>query len=213
MLKNIRIKAKAIAKELVVAFFFTTFICFLTIITIGPKVDKTMAKINKIFTISLKNDTIKKDIKIDKIQKRLTQYPSYGDAFGSVQIPSVGIDITLYHGERLEVLQYGAGHHVGSYFLGEGGTIIIAGHNTWGQFYTLPNVKVGDNIIINTDYGQYTYEITATEIAKASVLAENLHIYNDEETIMLYTCYPVETPGYKSDRFVAYGKLVGDSNE
>ena len=204
---------KAIAKELVVAFFFTTFICFLITITIGFKLDKTMSKINKMFTVSLSGNTVKRDIKLDKIEKRLTKYPSYGSAFGTIEIPSVDIDVTLYHGERLEVLRYGAGHHVGSYFPGEGGTIVIAGHNTWGQFYTLPNVKIGDQVIIKTDYGIYTYEITSTEVVNANVLGENLHIYNNEEIIMLYTCYPVETPGYKSDRFVAYGKLVGDSNE
>ena len=213
MLKKIKLKAKVIAKELVVAFFFTVFICLLSIVTFGFKVDKTMSKINEIFTVGLKDNTIKKDIKLDKIKKRLTVYPNYGEAFGSIKIPSVDIDITLYHGERLEVLIYGAGHHAGSYFPGEGGTIVIAAHNTWGQFYTLPNVKIGDKVIITTDYGKYTYEITKTEVAKATKLAENLHIYNDEETIMLYTCYPVETPGYKSDRFVAYGKLIGDSHE
>lgn len=213
MLKRIAKKSKAIAKQLVIAFFFTTFIVFLTTITIGYRLDKSMSRINKLFTANFKTDIVERDIKLDNIKKRLTAYPAYGDAFGTIKIPSVDIDVALYHGERLEVLIYGAGHHVGSYFPGEGGTIIIAGHNTWGQFYTLPNVKVGDEVIIETTYGKYTYEITSTEIEKASVLAENLHIYNDNETIMLYTCYPVETPGYKSERFVAYGKLVGDNNE
>lgn len=213
MLKFMFKKVKAVAKELVIAFFFSAFILFFIFILFGNKIEKTSSLINKLFVFNGYYEKKEKDIKIDKIKKRLTHYPSYGEAFGSVQIPSVSIDVTLYHGESLSVLKYGLGHHAGSLFPGEGGTIIIAGHNTYGQFYTLPQVKVGDIVIINTIYGTYNYEVTSTDIAEAKVLGHNLKISHDEETIMLYTCYPVETPGYKTQRFVVYGRLVGESNE
>lgn len=202
-----------IAKQLAIAFFFTTFIIFLIAITFGINLDKKITKYSGLFVTGYYNDEgEEREIKIDKIKKRLTNIPYYGDAFGTIEIPSVDISITLYHGEDLEVLKYGAGHHAGSYFPGEGGRIIIAAHNTWGQFYTLPNVKIGDKVIIKTSYGKYTYEIIKTEVANAKELGKNLKLTTDIENIMLYTCYPL-TPGYKSDRFVAYGNLVGEEHE
>lgn len=213
MLNNIIEKIKAIAKDIAVAFFFTTFILFLTGLIFGKKINYMVALINKLATISYITSTETKDIKIDKVKKRLETYPNYGELFGTIEIPSVNIDISLYHGEDLSILLYGAGHHAGSYFPGEGGTIIIAAHNTWGQFYTLPQVDIGDKVIIKTNYGTYTYEIDKTEVANAIELGNNLTIKTDLETLMLYTCYPVETPGYKANRFVAYASLVGEENE
>lgn len=213
MLKKLINKTKVVTKQLVTAFFFASFICFLFLLLFNNRIKYYFNTINKLAVASYEYETREKDIKINKIEKRLTEYPSIGESFGSIKIPSVKIDIALYHGETLDVLKYGAGHHAGSYFPGEGGTIIIAAHNTYGQFYTLPKVKIGDEVIIKTTYGTYTYKITKTEIANADKLGENIHIYTDKETIMLYTCYPVETPGYKSNRFVAYGDLVGEEDE
>lgn len=205
-------RIKEIAKDLAVSFFFTIFILFLTSITILKKVEPMLNKVNSLFTMSYIESTEKKDIKIDKIKRRLTKYPSYGDAFGTILIPRVGIDLTIYHGEALRILKYGAGHHAGSFFPGEGGRIIIAAHNTYGMFYNLPQVIVGDEVIIKTSYGTYHYKVTSTEIANAEVLGQDLKLPTDIENIMLYTCYPL-TPGYKSDRFVVYGELVGEEHE
>ena len=38
-------------------------------------------------------------------------------------------------------------------------------------------------------------------------------INDSKEVLIVYTCYPVDTPGYKSKRYVIYASLVGDSNE
>ena len=213
MLRVILDEMKAIAKQLVVAFFFATFIIFLTIILFGNKITKTVNMVNKMATVSYLESSIERDIEINKIQKRLVRHPVHGELFGSVVIPSVGIDIKLYNGETLDVLKYGAGHHAGSYFPGEGGTIIIAAHNNYGVFYNLPKVKVGDKVTIKTVYGTYNYEVFETTIANAKKLGENLKISTDDETIMLYTCYPVDTPGFKSNRFVVYGRLIGEEDE
>ena len=87
-----------------------------------------------------------REIEFDKVKKKLKVYPSYGEVFGNVLIPSIKVDVALYHGESLKNLKYGLGHHAGSFFPGEGGSIIIAGHNTYGQLYDLPKVKIGDMI-------------------------------------------------------------------
>lgn len=206
-------KLKAIAKQLVVAFFFTAFFIFLVLIIFQNKIDETFSLINKIAVVSATKKSEKANIKIDKIKRRLNEYPSYGDVFATIKIPSQSIEASVYHGDALRLLKYGVGHHAGTYFPGEGGTILIAGHNTYAQFRNLPNVSENDEIIIDTIYGKYTYKVDSTDIMQAKDLNESLSINDEKELLMLYTCYPVDTPGFKTQRFVVYASLVGDSNE
>ena len=206
-------KIKAIVEQILIAFFFTAFSVFLTSLVAGAKIEKTFALINKIAILNEISKNDKTNIKINKVKKRLVEYPSIGEVFASIKIPSISVDINVYHGDALRLLKYGVGHHPGTYFPGEGGTILIAGHNTKAQFYSLPNVKVNDEIIITAVYGTYTYKIEKTEIVEAKALNESLSINDTKETLMLYTCYPVNTPGFKTKRFVVYANLVGESNE
>ena len=204
-----------IAYHIVIAFFFASFILFFVNVLFGYELEKATSLVNNLFVFKSDSSVKFKDknIKIDSVTRRLIEYPSYGEKFGSIVLSSIDVDLALYHGEDLSILKYGAGHHAGSYFPGEGGTIIIAAHNTYGMLYSLPNVKVGDEVVIKTVYGDFTYKVTGTDIVDASVLGNNLHVSHDKETIMLYTCYPTDTLGYKSKRFVLYGSFVGDSSE
>ena len=206
-------KIKAIVKDLAVAFFFTAFFVFLVLILFQKQIDKTFTLINKVAVVSASKDKKKANIKINKLEKRLLEYPSYGDVFGTIKIPSQSIDASVYHGDALRLLKYGVGHHAGTYFPGEGGTILIAGHNTYAQFRNLPNVKENDEIIIETIYGTYKYKVERTDIMEAKALNESLSINDEQELLMLYTCYPVDTPGFKTKRFVVYASLVGDTSE
>ena len=205
------INLKAIAKHFLIAFFFSAFFIFLVLILFQKKIDKTIVLINKIAVVSSVKEGKKKNIKINSIKKQLIEYPSYGDVFGSIKIPTYQIESSIYHGDALRLLKYGVGHHAGTYFPGEGGTILIAGHNTYAQFRNLPNVKSNDQIIIDTIYGNYTYKVDRTDILEANVFNESLSINDEKEELILYTCYPVDTPGFKTKRFIVYASLVGDN--
>lgn len=204
-------KVKAIVKQFVIAFFFSAFFIFLVSILFQKKIDKTIVLINKIAVVSSSKESKKKNIKINNLKKRLVEYPSYGDVFGSIKIPNLQIESSLYHGDALRLLKYGVGHHAGTYFPGEGGTILIAGHNTYAQFRNLPNAKVNDQIIIETVYGTYTYKVERTDILEAKDFNASLSINDQKEELILYTCYPVDTPGFKTKRFIVYASLVGDN--
>ena len=204
-------KVKAIVKQFLIAFFFSAFFIFLVSILFQKKIDKAIVLINKVAVVSSTKESKKKNIKINKLKKRLVEYPSYGDTFGSIKIPSLEIESSLYHGDALRILKYGVGHHAGTYFPGEGGTILIAGHNTYAQFRNLPNAKENDQIIIETIYGNYTYKVERTDIKEAKDFNESLSINDENEELILYTCYPVDTPGFKTKRFIVYASLVGDN--
>lgn len=207
-------KIKVIVKQLAIAFFFTAFFIFLTLTITKNKIDKTIRFVNSFAVMqNNKSNGTTKNIKINTVTKRLVEYPNFGDVWARITIPTANIEANIYHGDTLDLLKYGVGHHAGSYFPGEGGTILIAGHNSSRDFGRLPNAKIGDEIIIKAIYGTYTYKIDSFEIIEAKELNEKLEINDKKEVLMVYTCYPVDTPGYKSKRYVIYASLVGDSNE
>ena len=200
---------KVIAKHLVIAFLIVSSLIFIIYIIFGKTIEKDIYLINKMFVFNNSYKSRDKRIELDKVEKKLIEYPSYGDVIGSLSIPSINIEVTLYHGESLKILKYGLGHHAGTYFPGEGGTIVIAGHNTYGVFYDLPKINIGDKINIKTSYGEYTYIVDRTNIDNDNDI--KLNINKDKEKLMKYTCYPVDIPGYKSKRFIVYASLEGDT--
>ena len=206
-------KLKVIVKQLAIAFFFTAFFIFLTLTITKTKIDKAINFINSFAIIQNNNKGTTKNIQINTVTKRLVEYPNFGDIWARIVIKSADIESNVYHGDTLDLLKYGVGHHAGSYFPGEGGTILIAGHNSTRDFGRLPKTQIGDEIIIKAVYGTYTYKIYDYEIIEAKALNEKLEINDNKEILMVYTCYPVDTPGYKSKRYVIYASLVGDSNE
>ena len=152
------------------------------------------------------------EVNFDNISKRLKDYPLWGTQFATIEIPSVNINLPIYQGDELNILKYGIGHFSGSLFPGEGGTIILAGHNTKGFLYHLPDVKPNDKITIKATYGTFTYEVDSTRIIDHSD-NDAFPFYKDQEVLMIYTCYPVNTIGHKTNRFLVYAKKIGEVYE
>ncbi|MBQ8131724.1 MAG: class D sortase [Bacilli bacterium] len=204
------VKIKAIIKHLIIAFFFSSLAVLITLIVFGKTIDKGLSMIN---TVSLGLDYgSNENVSFDKVSKRLTVQPSWGTVFGRLKIPSISVDLPIYHGDDTEQLVDGAGHYAGSWFPGEGASIILAAHNSHGLFYTLPQIQKGDRIRIETIYGNFDYEVYYTDIRDYRD-REAFPIQDQEEILMLYTCYPVDNVWYVNERFIAYARLVGDKSE
>ncbi|MBR2786204.1 MAG: class D sortase [Clostridia bacterium] len=171
----------------------------------GNQINKAIDYVN---TVSLKtNSAIVKDIKFDNETETITSYPEYGTRYGNIRIESLGISLPLYYGDKPNYLRYGIGQSSGSYFPGEGGSIVCLGHNNKAFLYDLPKIKDGATIEINTTYGDFTYKVYQTKIINMYDV-DALEIQKEKEILMLYTCYPVETLGDKKDRFVVYAERV-----
>jgi len=158
--------------------------------------------------VSIKtNEKVLKDVKIDLKTKNLKNYPEYGTKYGTIKIPSLNINLPLYYGDSLSIIRYGVGHSSGSYFPGEGGSILCVGHNTSGMLRKLPEIQNGAEIIIETTYGKYTYKVYDTKVVEQTQL-EAAPIQREKEILMLYTCYPINSIGHAKNRFFAYANLV-----
>ena len=134
-------------------------------------------------------------------------YPEYGTQYATIEIPQIDIDLPVYFGDTMELLKKGVGHSSGSYFPGEGGSIIYMGHNSKKVFRRFGELKIGDEITIKANYGEFKYQIYDTQIVEETETYK-LPIQENEEKLMIYTCYPFNNIGYATHRYVVYANLV-----
>ena len=193
---------KATIIDIIVALFVLCTIVFVIRLIFGAKIDETISIVSK---ISISTD--QKEIKpIEFENKKLKNYPEYGTQYATIQIPSINVDVPVYFGDTLEILKKGVGHSSGSYFPGEGGSIIYMGHNSKNMFRRFSEVKKGDKITVKTSYGEFNYKIYDMQLIKETEI-DKLPIQDQKEILMVYTCYPFNNIGYATQRYVLYAEL------
>jgi sortase A len=142
----------------------------------------------------------------DMIEISGEDYPLKGQRYGQVVITSADIDAPLYYGDSSTELSKGVGSFTRAYIPGAGRTIILSAHNNT-YFHTLGEVRVGDTIQINTNYGKYAYEVTEMKIV-LNTDGTAYDLQKQEENLLLYTCYPFDTLGLTPNRYLVYAKYV-----
>lgn len=193
---------KATIISIIVALFVLCTIVFVIRLIFGAKIDETISIVSK---ISISTD--QKEIKpIEFENKKLKNYPEYGTQYATIQIPSINVDVPVYFGDTLKILKKGVGHSSGSYFPGEGGSIIYMGHNSKNMFRRFSEVKKGDKITVKTSYGEFNYKIYDMQLIKETE-TDKLPIQDQKEILMVYTCYPFNNIGYATQRYVLYAEL------
>ena len=196
---------KEIAEQITISFFISSIVVLLVYFCFYEKIDNVLSLVNMV-TITEKQIE-KQEVSFDAVKKRLAVYPTWGSIWATVEIPDIGVNAPVYHGDTLDILKYGVGHFSGSYFPGEGGSIVLAGHNSRQHFMYLPRLDLGAKIIIKANYGTFTYEVVDAKVIRDNDMA-SLPIQDEEEKLMLYTCWPVNTIGFKTRRYVVYTELV-----
>lgn len=135
-------------------------------------------------------------------------YPVGGQLYGKVKIEKLQLNVPLYFGDTEEILREGAGQFMGSVYPGELGTSLIGGHNV-DDFGKLGAAQVGDEITLQTTYGNYVYRINQIEVRDKKDKEINDMIYQrNDRRIILYTCYPIYSLGLTNERLFAIGEFV-----
>lgn len=141
------------------------------------------------------------------VDGHLKHYPKYGDKYAGLTISKIGINAPIYFGTKPEILAKGVAHDTGSYLPGEGGSIIMCGHNYMNNFSKLGRVNNGDIIKVTTDYGEFSYRVYTSKVVYDTETDE-LPIQENEEILMIYTCYPFNNTGYTEQRYVVYAEKI-----
>ena len=195
---------KATIIELIVALFITVILLGAGYILLGAKVEDTMSLISKVsIGVSDGNEVV--NTVIDE-NKKLKNYPEYGTKYATIKIPKIDVDLPVYYGDTLDILKKGVGHSSGSYFPGEGGSIIYMGHNSKKMFRRFSELQKGNEIEVSTTYGDFKYKIYDMQLIKETEV-DKLPIQEEKEILMVYTCYPFNNIGYATQRYVVYAEL------
>ena len=200
---------KATISSIIVALLVGGILLLSTKLFLGRKIDEIFTLVNKVsITTSEKAEPAQTTINTDEDTQKTTikNYPEYGTQYATIEIDKINVNLPIYYGDTLEILKKGVGHSSGSYFPGEGGSIIYMGHNSKKMFRRFSELQKGNEIKVKTSYGEYTYKIYDMQLIKETETVK-LQIQNDKEILMIYTCYPFNNVGYATQRYVVYAEL------
>lgn len=84
-----------------------------------------------------------------------------GEPFGTISIPSIGVEQVLFGGVTPETLQLGPGHIPWTVLPGQPGNAVLSGHRvTYGRpFHDLDLLDEGDVISVETAIGVHEYTV------------------------------------------------------
>lgn len=121
-----------------------------------------------------------------------------------IQIPAIGVDAPVVQGDDWESLKRGAGHHIGSANPGERGNCVISAHNdVFGQiFRDLPDLRMGDEVLVHTASRVFRYVITQRRIVEPTEVS--VMRPTSSPLLTLISCYPY---GINTHRVVVIGEL------
>ncbi len=134
------------------------------------------------FSAEFKNYLAKNPIPPEQIE--LTKEPQPGEAFGLMYLPKLWSSkkaVPIITGISDRDLTKGLGYYPGTALPGEVGNFAVAGHRaTHGEpFADFPLLEVGDEVIIETLAGQYTYEL----IGDVKVMPEDVWVIGDRPNV------------------------------
>jgi sortase A len=126
-------------------------------------------------------------------------------AIGEIEIPKIGVDTPVYEGVWRTVIDVGPGHWPGTAEPGAWGNSVFGGHrSTYTEpFRHIDQLVPGDQIVVRTAAGAFTYLVDGSEIVDDSAM----HIVDQApgHTITLFACHPV---GSTAQRYVVRGTLA-----
>lgn len=128
---------------------------------------------------------------------------------GYVEVPSIGIDVPIYHGTSDDVLSKGIGHMYGTSFpVGGFGThAVLAGHRglpTSKLFTDLDKVKLDDTFVVHILNRDLYYRVDQIEIVLPDDM-EYVQTDPDHDYVTLLTCTPY---GVNSHRLLVRGTRI-----
>ncbi|MCA1831298.1 MAG: class E sortase [Actinomycetota bacterium] len=152
----------------------------------------------------LQNGALKTKLADFSTPSGLEQYKRHqlkvGDPLTRIIIPKLKLNVIVVEGISGNALRAGAGHYESTALPGDYGNVAIAGHRTgFGEpFRHLERLRAGDQIILVTPLGRYTYEVVPPFDAHANpwiTTATDLSVIQPtaEPSLTLTTCDPPHT--------------------
>jgi len=129
-----------------------------------------------------------------------------GETVAKLIIPRLETQLFVMEGDGDSELRRGPGHLADSARPGNRGNCIIAGHRDT-HFRPLKDIRTGDDILVQTDDGQFLYRVNKTSVVSPS---DTRALQPTRSAVLnLITCYPFYYVGSAPKRFVVEARLAG----
>lgn len=127
-------------------------------------------------------------------------------SIGIMTIPKIDLKVAIGEGVDMTTLKYALGHFPNTAAPGKQGNFAVAGHRsyTYNKYFNrLDEMKIGDNIIVTSLDGEFTYKVDNIRIVEP----EEVSVLNatDNSIITLVTCTPVRVATH---RLIIKGTLI-----
>ncbi len=134
-----------------------------------------------------------------------------GDALARIEIPAIGVSDIVVAGVSKGDLKKGPGHFPDTPLPGQLGNSAIAGHRTTygAPFHDVDDLDVGDEMIVTTLSGTFTYEVTGSAIVGPGDYQVIATTDATKATMTLVSCHPKWT---SKQRIVIFGELVPETS-
>lgn len=145
--------------------------------------------------------------------------PGPGAPAFRLRIPAIDHSNIVVEGVGTEELKKGPGHYPScrdrferplctdfrEVWPGQEGRVIVSGHRTTygAPFWDIDKLQKGDEIVTDTKWGTFTYEVTEKRIVQPDSLA--IAIQSDAAEIVLTTCHPKYSA---AQRLIVFARMV-----
>jgi sortase A len=129
-----------------------------------------------------------------------------GETVAKLLVPRLDEQLYVVEGTDKSDLRLGPGHMTGTVLPGMKGNCVIAGHRDT-HFRFLKDIHKGDDIILETEDGQFLYRVTNTEVVTPTNTSSLQP--TDGAELNLITCYPFYYLGSAPKRFIVHAQLAG----
>ena len=133
---------------------------------------------------------------------RSLQKPVKGIDF-AIRVPKLRYFAAVREGVDTTVLYSGPGHYPGTVWPGDQGTVGVAAHNVY--WINFPQLKLRDEIDIETRYGVFKYRVTGSKIVNPddrTVVVSRAPGFH----LVLTTCWPLWAGAFATQRYVIFAE-------
>jgi sortase A len=140
----------------------------------------------------------------------LADFGLESEVFAVLSIPKLELKMPIYLGATWQHMADGAAQMTETSLPigGKNTNCVIAGHRGWNgaaYFLHIPNLEIGDTVIITNLWETLTYEVVETKIIQPYDV-ESIHIQPNRDLITLLTCHPPATGGRQ--RYLVYCERI-----
>jgi len=177
-----------------------------TITTTSPPTTSTTSSTSTTSTTTTSSTTTTVTLPVPEAPPTDDRAPEPVVELGLIEIPAIGVSMTMYEGIRLSTLDRGPGHWPGTAMPGQEGNVVVAGHRTSGHqvFRHIDALVEGDEVrFVDASGTVHLYRVTDSRV----VVPTEVWIIDQTETptATLFACHP---PGSVRERYVVFAELV-----